>query len=208
MDIISSRIRVSADSLIDPLVLSDILGERILTVQVTDLSGSGGLNATMVRLMLVTASNETRTLVMKSFPVAQWERNRKLGLSREAIFYSHFAPELTNMLPRVVYSFGDMSTGEKTILFEDLTDCVQAGYFCGPYSPHNWGKDLEKLTERCPDFDVVSITDKAFTLAAEFHGRYWMNTNLLELLWLRGSDWLRDDEGCIDLFCSLPVPPN
>lgn len=69
-----------------------------------------------------------------------------MGHPREACFYNTFADQLSERgfsLPSTLYSFGDMSTGEKTILLQDLSNCVQSGYFYGPVSPHNFGNVIE-----------------------------------------------------------------
>lgn len=186
---------LSPESFSDCAVLSSLLGEEIVDVVAASMAGAGGLNASMNRLTLTTASGELRSLVLKTFPLHMWEQNKRLGLSREGLFYSTFGKEFSTMLPKVVYSYGDMSTGEKTILFEDLSNCIQAGYYCGPYSPHNWGKDLVGLIGSCPDLDVDVITEKAFLVAAEVHARFWMKKDLLDFPWLRGSQWLCDKEG-------------
>jgi hypothetical protein len=193
------------ESFSDCAVLSNLLGEEIVDVIAATMAGAGGLNASMNRLSLTIITGEQRSLVLKTFPLHMWEQNKRLGLSREGLFYSTFGAEFSSMLPKVVYSYGDMSTGEKTILFEDLSNCIQAGYYCGPYSPHNWGKDLVGLIESCPDFDVDAITEKAFLVASEVHSRFWMKKDLLDFSWLRGSQWLCDKEG---EFCALDRSTN
>eukprot|EP00959_Pyramimonas_sp_CCMP1952_P158215 3308855-Pyramimonas_sp.AAC.1 len=48
-------------------------------------------------------------------------------------------------MPRVYHATGDMATGRKMVLMEDLASCAQAGHFFGAGNPNNWGRDLDAL---------------------------------------------------------------
>lgn len=51
-----------------------------------------------------------------------------------------------------------METGEKIIIMEDLSlKGIQSGYFFGPGSPLNWGKDLTVLLSHVPSLGDLSI---------------------------------------------------
>lgn len=173
-------------------------------VEYDTASVSGGLSANMKRIQLTHKSNEAKKFyVLKTYPLESLDRSKQLGLPRESLFYELLANRLREMdisLPNVVYSYGDMTTGQKAIILEDLTDeCVQAGYFFGPGSPHNWGKDLDMLLSKAVENDkdksatLISISQEAFVMAARLHARFWQDTSLLEHEWLRSSNWLKNE---------------
>ena len=86
-----------------------------------------------------------------------------------------------------------MSTGEKTIIMEDLGDAIQSGYFFGPVSPHNWNKDLLQktrgLSAKISALDVAKVAARA---AADVHASFFRDAELAKdgLSWLRGSRWI------------------
>ena len=91
-----------------------------------------------------------------------------------------------------------MDTGLKDILMQDLSAAVQSGYFFGPFSPLNWGKDLSALARgwdvEC-GLGAQSVTELAFSAAASAHAPFWNKyEDLKHLSWLRGVGW-RDGEG-------------
>lgn len=81
-----------------------------------------------------------------------------------------------------------MQAGRKVILTE-LVEGIQAGYFFGPGSPHNAGKDLAALTARAPAVTEAAVVSEAFTIAARIHAAYW------------GSDALQRDPRFTCLRC-------
>jgi hypothetical protein len=132
--------------------------------------------------------------------------------------------QLASCLPRIIYAGGSMDTGLKDILMQDLSGAVQvmrmmsgvrsrnaaplmhlhfhaaffqSGYFFGPYSPLNWGKDLRALMRGWDadcGLDVQSVTQLAFAAAASAHAPFWNKfDDLKHLPWLRGVGW-RDGE--------------
>ncbi len=51
-------------------------------------------------------------------------RSPELGLPRKGLLYRHFVDRVREtdvLLPNVIYSYGDMNTGQKTIILEDLS---------------------------------------------------------------------------------------
>ena len=103
--------------------------------------------------------------------------------------------ERISALPEVYFSAGDMVLGKKTTIMEDLTasGAVQCGYYFGPNSPHNYGKDLAALTA-----GVVSsqeeILAQVATLAAEMHGANWGDVSSFERMpWLKSAAWYRGE---------------
>lgn len=79
---------------------------------------------------------------------------------------------------------------------QDLSSAVQSGYFFGPFSPHNWGKDLPSLMR---GWDVeagltaASVTTLAFAAAASAHAPFWQkHDELAHLPWLKTVHTDRD----------------
>ncbi|KAJ3021797.1 UNVERIFIED_CONTAM: hypothetical protein HDU68_009440 [Siphonaria sp. JEL0065] len=140
---------------------------------------------------------DSSSFIVKS--LAAEDRSRTLQLAREALFYSEFANVLedASWTAKVYFTDGDMETGRKLIVLEDLSrDYVQSGYYFGNCSPHNWSKDLEGVTgvgsikER--QKLTKHITLHAFKLAATIHSRFWKpRTAVIEHCWLRGVDWMQ-----------------
>jgi len=151
------------------------------------------------------------------------DRAIKYGLAREAKFYQNWerlAAEadgttrssstatcdlLAGFLPKVYFAEGDLATGAKRILMEDLGKCVQAGYWFGDANPNNWGKDLGKETARLGDaqtqeqLTTEAVTHLCFSAAAQLHAGFWNCQRLVgsadsEFGWLRGSQWLAGED--------------
>lgn len=127
------------------------------------------------------------------------EISKAVGGPREALFYKYLAPHLSSRVPtpKAYFAHGDMATGEKVIILEDIKDSVQSGYYFGSGSPHNLGKDLAALmntsTGDCSSATVTAldVAKDAFILAANMHSLYWCNNQLLvDMKFLRGVDWL------------------
>merc|ERR1740121_3361786 len=102
------------------------------------------------------------------------------------------------LLPEVLFAEGDMATGSKAILMEDLSTCVPSGRFFGSGNPNEWGKDLEKETKGFA-ISAAEVIAQAYSAAAKLHAAFWAGQALLpradsaeagEFSWLRGSDWL------------------
>lgn len=157
------------------------------------MSFEGGLNSTMRRLRIKTTDDEERCFVLKSTRVTALDQSKNLGLAREALFFNELGDNFKSSLPKVYFSHGNMSTGEKYIIFEDLSDAVQTGYFFGPGSPLNWGKDLIAEQKSLSHVTMRTIAEEAIKLAARIHGTYWKKADLLVdgRAWLRGAEWLQ-----------------
>ena len=73
---------------------------------------------------------------------------------------------------------------------EDLSgdNYLKSGYFFGPYSPLNWGKDLSHLKKTIGlEIDEIEVTGEAFRCAAEMHAYFWMRQEIKEYFWIRNS---------------------
>lgn len=216
-------------------LFSQMLGRSVSSVSVESMSGAGGFSGEMSRVRVhwteqdADNNNEEEeqkgkdkdkvlVMVMKHTKESGGASSRALGLAREGCFYEWASSSSSikdrktydSLLPKIYYSKGDMSSGDKVILLEDLGDYVQSGYFFGSGSPLNWGRDLVKdVTSKglslgpseinsnsdsgsggtsCSVTELVA--EAACLLAAKYHGQHWMRNDLLEdNVWLKASDW-------------------
>jgi len=176
--------------------IEEVSGKIVSDVSVDDFSGAGGLSsATMLKLNVKFSDGSAIKYVYKNVPAGHETTSRNLGLPRESFFYKLLAPKLVEQgvtIPTVLFSYGDMTTGHKTIVMEDLSvGCVQSGYFFGPGSPLNWGKDLDALVTT--KFPMEVVARDTFRRAASLHATYWKDESLLQHKWLRGQAWRRGE---------------
>mmetsp|Transcript_111663 Transcript_111663/g.218884 ORF Transcript_111663/g.218884 Transcript_111663/m.218884 type:complete len:315 (-) Transcript_111663:1273-2217(-) len=182
--------------------IAKVTGKTPTSASLVDFSGMGGLSGAVMRRLIVKFDDETeQKFVYKTILPAGQESSKNLGLPREAFFFAHLASTLVAKgvpLPNVVFTHGDMNTGEKTIILEDLSEVsVQSGYFFGSGSPHNWDKELLAIIGKnrpaamTETITMVDITRAAFRTAASIHATYWQDRSLLEHKWLRSQDWVQ-----------------
>ena len=60
------------------------------------------------------------SFVVKRILKEKMALSKTLGLPREAMFYEKFADELDGVVPKCRYAQGDMSTGRKFVVMENL----------------------------------------------------------------------------------------
>jgi hypothetical protein len=117
--------------------------------------------------------------------------SKGLGLAREGLFYKHLAPALGSLVPTVVYAAGDMASGYKAVIMEDLSSFVDSGALFGPGNPNNWQRDLRAYEERAGEPSAATVASVTFRAYARLHAKYWREAKLLEMSWLRGAEWTR-----------------
>ncbi|RYH09370.1 DUF1679 domain-containing protein [archaeon] len=176
--------------------LSDAEREEA-NVAIEDFPGAGGMHA-LTKSVKVEVGDKVFKYVYKQVhhsPEAL-ERSRSLGTSREAIFYNEFAPTATFSVPKVLCSYGNMKTGEKKVVLEDVgVTGIQSGYFFGPGSPLNWGKDLPAILARVPhEVSAKEVSLDAFREMAKMHKQYWNDSSLQELDWIRAGSWYKGEQ--------------
>lgn len=183
---------LTADQVQSKEWLSSHFGKDVVNVDIVDMSGAGGLNARMNRLDIQFADSSSQSVIMKNIRPAGLTNSKNLGLPRESLFYRELAPSLAITTPSVFFTHENMNTGEKILLLENLCDCIQSGYFFGPHSCLNWGKDLKALTSAAPEgLGDKEIAEKSFIMAAKMHAQYWNDAGLMSRSWLRSTDWYR-----------------
>jgi len=189
--------RVTASEVETKEWLSSHFKKTVNEVAIVDMSGSGGQSgAIMKKLILSFADGTELSVILKSTGEAGQPFAKSLGLSRECFFYDMLGPTLSNVrLPVVYFAYGDMETGEKVVLLENLSDCIQSGYFFGPWSCINWGKDLKALCVGAPEgLAERDMARKAFLMAANMHARYWNDASLKTHEWLRMARYSRGED--------------
>lgn len=178
-----------------------------------DEAVTGGLTADMRKVLVQVKTGVPDTpipcptsIIRKRMPEAKLPLSKSIGCAREALFYQQFASQFpAGYLANIFYSHGDMLTGEKVILMQDLTldGGVQAGYAFGGGSPLNWGKDMAGLSQPLKDMLqpggakknegqlnlAYEVSHLAFQAAALFHFRFWNDAGLMDHPWLKASDW-------------------
>ncbi|KAI9224609.1 kinase-like domain-containing protein [Blastocladiella britannica] len=165
---------------------------------------AGGMACKLTRIRYTTSTgNDGETLkkesvVIKTLNPGTLPRSIQLGLAREAIFYRDFATTVSThhqgLLPTVYAADGDMASGQKVMMLEDLgaVGAIQLGYFFGPGSPHNWNRDLAALTKDGGIVDSADAARVAFEAMAALHAQFWCDQGLLDSgrhAWLRGAQW-------------------
>lgn len=176
--------------------LREEMGATEGEVTSSPLEGAGGSYGEMHQVMLSDSQGQEKCqLIVKLVPDVEGKKtlSKVLGLPREAAFFNTFAPTLSKVigLPKVWHSEGDVTTGEKVVVMERLANVTQSGYFFGPGSPLNQGKDLPKICAEAGNPHCKDVAAATFRAAAEVHARYWHDESLLGRSWLRGSSWVQ-----------------
>ena len=153
--------------------------------------------------------NKIKTLILKQIPPSGKPLAKRLGLAREALFYNELAPRVSSSVtndnnhitPKTYFSWGNMETGEKMVLMEDLSaDMIDSGVLFGPGNPNNWSRDLPAMIQASfpkpdtlPPPTAAQVTKNTFMAIAKVHAHFWNNHTLFckEDSWLRGSDWIQ-----------------
>lgn len=143
-------------------------------------------------------------LVAKQIPPSGEAMSQRLGLAREAMFYNQLAPKIQlsssnneECIPKIYYSYGDMSNGSKFVLMEDLSDSfVDSGILFGPGNPNNWNRNLKSRIAAAYPVSVPTsfdVANRTFLAIANVHATFWKDPELLkeEYSWLRGSSWIK-----------------
>jgi aminoglycoside phosphotransferase (APT) family kinase protein len=173
------------------------------TVETTPWADAGGMSAETHSIAVTAAAGAVTKYVLKTTkPGAESEAKASgMGLPREALFLRYLTAstdavwaDVKAVVPVIAFADGSMSSGKKAIVMERV-DGAQAGYFFGPASPLNWGKDLAAETAgvAATEADVVQA---AARIAAELHAPWFGRTEALLAVhddvatWLRGSAWL------------------
>lgn len=153
-------------------------GDAAASVEIEQKPGpTGGFSGEMRRYVLHRPSGgsgpESVSIVVKHFPEARLPASKMLGLAREGVFYDWITaadkapPQVSKMVSKLIakvfYAKGDMSTGSKLVIMEDLAAegvGLSASNLYGHKSPVNWGKGSKV------DDDIVKAYTAEFADAA------------------------------------------
>jgi hypothetical protein len=199
-----------SDTEIDAQWLEQVVPElqNVAKCHVEDISNQGRRRESIkdgatlkLSISFADPSRQEVSVVIKQVPVADLDHSKMLGLSREALFYQRLAPRLLSakILPKVYYSYGDMTSGAKLILMEDLsTDYVDSGILFGPGNPNNWTRNLPTLIAKAYSADQrpptsQEVSQQTFLAIAKVHATFWKDESLLSHSYL-GS---RSEQGVV-----------
>jgi hypothetical protein len=161
------------------------------SVAAADITGSaGGFSAKIFRVTVTYAdagdedAQRPTSMIVKTTKEAA--TSKASGIAREADFYASLARVVDPacaFIPHCYFAAKDAATGIKIVALEDLAtpdrQGVQSGYFFGPNSVINWGKDLAALTANFPQVGERAVALRATADAATLHAAFWMDPALL-----------------------------
>jgi hypothetical protein len=169
----------------DVAVVRSVLGDdSIVSVDLRTWSAGGGLSGdsnTFVVVRKDASGVESTTEYFAKFSKLGGEAQAAaLGQPREGLFLGAARKEaaVVPLIPAVLFAHGNMLSGKKVVIME-MINGVQAGYFYGPSSLHNWGKDLKALTAPYGALDERTVTLSVFRASADLHAAYWGNQEVL-----------------------------
>jgi hypothetical protein len=115
------------------------------------------------------------------------------------LFYERFGPEISDFLPVIYYTNGDMTTGSKCIILEDLSSnsCQTNILFFEPNSPFHGGKDFSGEMWKTEGLCIREILTSIITCAAKLHAQY-TNKSITHIKWLRGSQYFDDSDTTVE----------
>lgn len=199
------------DSHIDPAWIRHHAKLACTECLVKDISNQGRLGesprdgATLKLTVTLEDSPEPLSLVVKQVPPKGRPTSQMLGLAREAFFYNQLAPDVKSsdpqqsIIPKILYAHGDMKSGAKVVVMEDLSQsAVDSGVFFGPGNPNNWKRDLPAMAARAgPNVPTAAkVAKRTFVELAQVHAAFWCRTDLLDAQkydWMRGHAWLKGE---------------
>jgi len=89
--------------------------DRVVVLGGGDDKNGGMSGATFSRI-----STGNNVYVVKAIAIEKIELSKTLGLPREALFYQYLGKKLKGIVPSCRYASGDMSSGQKLVVMEDL----------------------------------------------------------------------------------------
>uniref|UniRef100_A0A0G4IFR7 Aminoglycoside phosphotransferase domain-containing protein n=1 Tax=Chromera velia CCMP2878 TaxID=1169474 RepID=A0A0G4IFR7_9ALVE len=188
----------------EKLGIPDALG-----VKVSAFGDHSGMFASLFRLKIVKKGDGApcvfvcKTIVDKG----QLQISARLGLSREGLFGSETAFQRNDTIracaPVYLYARGNMESGEKLVIMEDLSEGIETGKWFGGSSYHNMKRSIEDVPS---DVGLLEIVRKSVCVLAGIHAEFVCQRHLLlSFEWLNAVDWVcgkgrerweRDQETC------------
>lgn len=204
------------DAEIDPRWIEEVTSLRgVVKCTVQNISNAGRRSddvrngATLILEISFDQNEEPqpKSLVIKQVPPAGQEQSQMLGLAREALFYKKLAPKVMaahkegcKIIPKIYHSYGDMTSGSKIVLMEDLSTSsyIDSGILFGPGNPNNWTRDLPAMISRAygdaSPPTSYNVANDAFLAIAKVHATFWKDTSLLGSSYLRSASWIQDQD--------------
>eukprot|EP00934_Nitzschia_sp_Nitz4_P005112 Nitzschia sp. Nitz4//scaffold212_size37733//9361//10779//NITZ4_007731-RA/size37733-processed-gene-0.43-mRNA-1//-1//CDS//3329542016//5102//frame0 len=114
--------------------LTDLVGCQVQDMSNETRKGHVPKDGATLKLVLTykdtssSTQDQPKSVVLKQVAPSSLPQSRQLGLAREAFFYSYVSSQQTNgaekwnlSIPRIFYAHGDMATGNKWVIMEDLS---------------------------------------------------------------------------------------
>ncbi|KAL3922835.1 MAG: hypothetical protein SGILL_001990 [Bacillariaceae sp.] len=209
----------SSDTEIDPAWIQQKMPQfkDVIKCTIEDISNEGRKaekpkdGATLKLNLTFADPANNKTLIIKQVSESGKPLSQQLGLAREALFFNQLASKVkfnrkgdddTECIPKVYYSWGDMASGSKIVVMEDLSnDYLDSGILFGPGNPNNWKRDLPaKIAEAYPSPakapSSAEVANETFLAIAQVHATFWKSKDLLkdEYSWLRGANWVNGND--------------
>jgi thiamine kinase-like enzyme len=163
-----------------------VFGPDVVSTEVVPFDDHIGMIADMYKIRVSTTSGEKKYL-MKT--IEDKETSLAVGSAREGLVYDHFAMELQDLSPEVVYSFGDMTTGEKFVIVEELTNANSCMQFQHSHPLHKG----EKLSA------PANWMESAVQALATVQAGCWNQESLLKQDFLVRTNWLKGEDSSYNM---------
>lgn len=186
------------DSNIEVQFLNNILRKNkvldetnsVAQAKVEGLSGNRGLSGAINRVQLTYTNGNAEkkfpaTLIVKcsvNNTIDGICKGLELHQYREGVFYAVLGKKLA-LSPTAYYAWGSSWFGVFVIIMEDIQPhCTGVNFFFGNQI---WGipHPIEHPQE------PVHVLRTIFTTAAKLHATYWNDTSLLNIPWLKATNW-------------------
>jgi hypothetical protein len=132
----------------------------------------------------VTTPESQKQYVMKALGEVLLPLSQALGFAREGLIYSTFADDFGDFTPEVTYSYGDMITGEKFVIMEELKGATS----CASFMDAAWPL-LDQVAEDIP----ADWLEQAVCGLAKMQAKFWNDESLLDNHFLQGAEWYKGE---------------
>jgi hypothetical protein len=159
---------------------SNVFDTEVLQTKIQPFYDHVGKVAEMSRVQVTTSEGEQK-YIFKQVP-GSW-LSQVMGFAREALVYTTFEEELSGVAPRVVFASGNMETGEKNLIMEEIEGAMCTIACC----PQMVLMDCEE--QPAP----AGWQDLAVTSLAQAQAKLWNQKSLLDCDFLGAASWYRGE---------------
>lgn len=184
-------------SRLTPAFFREAVGEpEVASVALEPLAQNSGYANDLFEVITSDKDGVSRSRVVKTMTDDKVARSKQLGLAREGLFFAQYGKELAGLgsfLPAVSFAEGDMESGKKLVIMEKLGG-VQTGLLLTRHHPSTSSTsdaEMAQIRDKCGGISELEVVEAAFRIAAQVHGKFWMDQTLLDKDWLRGAEIVR-----------------